>query len=286
MKNVTIRCTGVPEHFNLPWKVAVEKKLFQAEGINVVWQDNESGTGAMCQSLREGDVDMAVLLTEGAVRDIHRGNPSKICSFYVDSPLIWGVHTSSNSNFTIHDFLDSGSFAISRFTSGSHLMACVYAKKHDVVVNEDSYKIINNLEGATKSLSENTNQLFLWEKFTTKPIVDAGLLKRIDECPTPWPAFVIVASENIINKEPDKVSKIISIVQKQAAALKKDINTIRILSERYGIQEEDAKEWFEAVQWSTNTSIDTNILNEVAQTLANLSLIDEIKSANDYIVQL
>jgi hypothetical protein len=46
------------------------------------------GTGKMCQMLRSGETDIAVILTEGIVKDIVAGNPSRIVQVYVDSPLI------------------------------------------------------------------------------------------------------------------------------------------------------------------------------------------------------
>jgi hypothetical protein len=42
--------------------------------------------------LRDGETDIAVILTEGIVKDIVAGNPSKIVQVYVESPLIWGIH--------------------------------------------------------------------------------------------------------------------------------------------------------------------------------------------------
>jgi hypothetical protein len=40
----------------------------------------------MCQMLRDGETDIAVILTEGIVKDIVAGNPSKIVQVYVESP--------------------------------------------------------------------------------------------------------------------------------------------------------------------------------------------------------
>ena len=35
------------------------------------------------------ETDIAVILTEGIIKDIAAGNPSKIVQVYVQSPLIW-----------------------------------------------------------------------------------------------------------------------------------------------------------------------------------------------------
>ena len=75
---------GVPEHFNLPWIKAIEQNRFETNSITVSWEDYHGGTGAMTQALRSGELDIAILLTEGIIADIHRGNPSKIVQFYVN----------------------------------------------------------------------------------------------------------------------------------------------------------------------------------------------------------
>ena len=70
MKNFKIG--GVPEHFNLPWYLTLKNKEYQDKNINLRWKDYQGGTGEMCNALRDGEIDMAVILTEGIVRDIIR----------------------------------------------------------------------------------------------------------------------------------------------------------------------------------------------------------------------
>jgi sulfonate transport system substrate-binding protein len=94
-----VRIAGVPEHFNLPWHMAIEEAAFEDRGIDLEWIDVPEGTGKMCNMLREQQTDMAIILTEGIVRDIVAGNPSKIIQVYVQSPLIWGIHVAGESSF-------------------------------------------------------------------------------------------------------------------------------------------------------------------------------------------
>ncbi len=63
-----------PEHFNLPWHLAIQQGLFGKEGLNIHWREYPGGTGAMIRDLRSGDLDAAVLLTEGIVAGICKGN--------------------------------------------------------------------------------------------------------------------------------------------------------------------------------------------------------------------
>ena len=47
----TIKIAGVPEHFNLPWQMCINKGEFEAIGIDLQWTDIPEGTGKMCEML-------------------------------------------------------------------------------------------------------------------------------------------------------------------------------------------------------------------------------------------
>ena len=79
-----IKIGGVPEHFNLPIHLANEKGLFAEAGIEIELINFGGGTGEMTKALRENEVDICVLLTEGIAFDIVNGNKSKIISEYGD----------------------------------------------------------------------------------------------------------------------------------------------------------------------------------------------------------
>ena len=65
-----IKIAGVPEHFNLPWHLCLESGAFAKESIDLQWTNVPEGTGKLCPMLRSGETDMAVILTEGIVKDI------------------------------------------------------------------------------------------------------------------------------------------------------------------------------------------------------------------------
>ncbi len=96
MIDKSIRIGGVPEHFNTPFHWKEGKELFEKSGLHIEWHSFPGGTGAMNKALRENKIDMAILLTEGGVADICKGNPSRIARFFVDSPLVWGVHVAKH----------------------------------------------------------------------------------------------------------------------------------------------------------------------------------------------
>ena len=72
----TVRIGGVPEHFNLAWYLTLKSGAYKKEDINLRWKDYFGGTGEMCKALRDKDIDLAVILTEGITKDIIAGNPS------------------------------------------------------------------------------------------------------------------------------------------------------------------------------------------------------------------
>lgn len=283
MKLQTIRCVGVPEHFNLPWKLALEKKLFEASGINLIWEDAHGGTGAMCKDLAEDKADLAIALTEGAISNIQKGLSAKICSFFVDSPLIWGVHVGGTTNLSKKELQNKATFAISRFTSGSHLMAFLYMKNLGARDKELQFNVIKHLRGAIENLTTNPDQLFLWEKFTTKPYVSAGDFIRIDEISTPWPAFSVVASNQFLTEQEDTVMKVLDIVQNEARLLKLGgEKTVELIAQRYALEQEDAKEWFRTIRWSENTQAELSALDFVAIILDELGLTEKRALLKDF----
>jgi sulfonate transport system substrate-binding protein len=120
MKKVNIG--GVPEHFNLAWYLTLKDGEYKEEGINLRWKDYHGGTGQMCKALRNKEIDIAVILTEGIIKDIIDGNNCKIVQVFVQSPLIWGIHVKAKSSFHSIADLKGTRAAISRYGSGSHLM--------------------------------------------------------------------------------------------------------------------------------------------------------------------
>ena len=55
----TIRAGGVPEHFNLPWRLSIERGYFSDVGLDVTWTDQLGGTGQIVEELGAGSVDIA-----------------------------------------------------------------------------------------------------------------------------------------------------------------------------------------------------------------------------------
>ena len=276
-----IHIGGVPEHFNLPWYLTLRDKAYQDVGINLRWKDYYGGTGQMCKALREGEIDLAVILTEGIIRDIINGNPSKIVQVFVGSPLIWGIHVAKNTSYQSVADLKGTKAAISRYGSGSHLMAYVHAETQDWDLSKDlQFEVIKNLEGALEALPEGTADYFMWEKFTTKPYVDQGPFRLIGECPTPWPCFVIAAREEFLENEPEAIKNILEIINSTTKEFKQIPSIDQMIAHRYDQKLEDVQEWLSLTNWSQE-NLSITELELVQEKLMQLELIDEKKASKE-----
>lgn len=271
MKNFKIG--GVPEHFNLPWYITLKNKEYHKEDIDLRWIDYHGGTGQMCKALRDGEIDMAVILTEGIIRDIVEGNPSKIVQGFIQSPLIWGIHVAENSDYKTVSDLEGTDCAISRFGSGSHLMAYVNAENQDWSLENDlNFEVVKSLEGALEELPKGNGDYFMWEKFTTKPYVDNGPFRRVGECPTPWPCFVIAVRDQVLQDDAFSINAILEIINRTTSEFK-DIPSIdRMISNRYDQKLEDVQEWLSLTEWSQQQLTSTEV-TRVQEKLVQLELI-------------
>jgi ABC-type nitrate/sulfonate/bicarbonate transport system substrate-binding protein len=60
----------------------------------------------------------------------------------------------------------------------------------------------------------------MWERFMTKPLVDKGIFRRIGDCPTPWPCFVIAVRDEILEKYPEAIKSILNTINETTKTLK------------------------------------------------------------------
>jgi sulfonate transport system substrate-binding protein len=276
-----LRIAGVPEPFNLPWQLALERRAFARAKIELKWRTIPQGTGAMCELLRKGEIDLAVMVTEGAVKDILSGNPSRIVSPFVDSPLTWGVHVGMHTALRTTDDLKGVPFAISRFNSGSHLMSLAYAKTHGWEPKEKDFIVVNDLAGAVARLQESAPTVFLWEKFITAAHVHSGALRRVDEYSPKWPCFVVVARNEVLEEHGETVERLLKVVRDQARGLMEKRSAPDMIAQRYGMILADAKEWFGGVRWSLGGAIDAAAFTAVVNALRGVGIMDLSQDARE-----
>ncbi|WP_421762624.1 ABC transporter substrate-binding protein [Ekhidna sp.] len=277
-----IRIGGVPEHFNLPIHLAIENDWFTKENIEIEWTDYPGGSGFMKEALRSNQLDLCILLTEGIVTDILKGNPSKIVSGYVKTSLTWGIHTrAKNQNGTTSIF--DKKIAISRFGSGSHLMPIVHAMMEEKTIDENQFVEVNDIEGGIESLNEGSSEIFYWEKFTTKPYLEKRQLKKIGEFISPWPCFMIAATDEMINTNPELINKALKIIHRSNQAFMDLENAPQLVSMRYHQDLKDTERWYHATEWSENGWVSNKMLEGVLYSLKEAGIVSKNKTTADLI---
>lgn len=282
----TVKIGGVPEHFNLAWYLTLKNGEYKAKGINLRWEDYHGGTGQMTKALRNGDIDMAVILTEGIIKDIIEGSPCKIVQTFVQSPLIWGIHVAHNSKFKTISDLKGKRAAISRFGSGSHLMAFINAENNHWDLHDDlKFEVIQDLDGAVKALTNGDADYFMWERFMTKPLVDDKIFRCIGSLPTPWPCFVIAVNDSFLESNKEDVKTILDIINNTTSEFK-DIPSIdRTIANRYGQKLEDVQEWLSLTEWSQDI-LDVDTIQKIQNELLQVHIIKKKKSYHQIVKKI
>jgi sulfonate transport system substrate-binding protein len=283
MSREKIRIGGVPEHFNLPIHLAIEQGQFTNEGIEVEWISYPGGTGQMTTALETNACDLCMVLTEGIITAISKGIPAKIISGYVKSPLIWGIHTGNQQPNFSHESIFNKKIAISRPGSGSHLMPSVDALMKGCTIPADRFVPVRDLDGAIDSLQKGESEIFYWEKYTTKPFVDKGYLKRIGEFVTPWPCFVIAATNQILTTRPELVRKTLRVIHLACEQFMNTDDAPLLVSKRYNMASEDASFWFHATEWASHSWVSDKMLQSVVHTLKKAKLLPDNTSVKGLI---
>jgi ABC-type nitrate/sulfonate/bicarbonate transport system substrate-binding protein len=281
----TVKISGVPEHFNLPWLMAIEEGAFENRGINLVWKDVPEGTGKMSELLATEQTDLAIVLTEGIVKSIIEGNTVKIVQEYIGTPLQWGIHVAADSKFQNVEDLQNAIVAISRYGSGSHLMSFVNAKSNGWDTSSLNFQVVNTLDGAIEALKFGKADYFMWEHFTTKPIVDSGIFRRIGDCPTPWPCFVVAATQSFLKNHKGTLRHILEVINTYSTEFKHIPRIDQAIANKYGQRIEDVREWLSMTQWS-QSQLSTETIDIVQDYLFKLKLIDNKSDIDKLITSL
>lgn len=277
-----LRVGGVNEPFNLPWLKAFEANAFSALGVEVTFTDYAGGTGALVGALEDRMIDLATVLTEGGVTAIGRGSKIRLHSAFVASPLRWGIHISGKADQKKVAELKGKKFAISRFGSGSELMAYELASQQDWTLKDSQFVVVGGIDGAAEALPKRKAHIFLWERFVTAPLVKQGIFKRVGEIPTPWPSFYTAARPGLLDTDRALIDSAVEIMLGYAAELVADPEaTITEIVDRYGMSKRDARTWLNDVEWPTSVHVDTDVLDSVIARMTELGRIDEAIPATD-----
>eukprot|EP00633_Aureoumbra_lagunensis_P000431 CAMPEP_0197286066 /NCGR_PEP_ID=MMETSP0890-20130614/1503_1 /TAXON_ID=44058 ORGANISM="Aureoumbra lagunensis, Strain CCMP1510" /NCGR_SAMPLE_ID=MMETSP0890 /ASSEMBLY_ACC=CAM_ASM_000533 /LENGTH=245 /DNA_ID=CAMNT_0042754145 /DNA_START=288 /DNA_END=1025 /DNA_ORIENTATION=+ len=234
----------------------------------------------MTEALKSGELDVACMLTEAAVAERCKGAKIRMLGTYTGTSLVWGVYTSAD-----HPAIYGGPqsrYAVSRLGSGSHLMALIDAQQRNVPKPRD-FIIVNSLQGARDALRSDQADLFMWEKFTSKFLVDSGEWLCLAEVPTPWPSFCIAVTDGA---DIPSTLRALSVIREDAAALSAnpDVAAIEIASE-YNQKIADVKTWLATVAWCAQPHMPKSVISLVTDTLidANILSSDQVLPYEDII---
>ena len=257
--------------------MAVESGAFADAGLTLTWSDEPGGTGAMMQQLRDGDVDVAVVLLEGALASAARHGDTVIIGTWVSSPLTWGIHVPAASELRGVSDLAGARFAVSRFGSGSHLIAAVHAGElQGAIPADERFRVVGTLEGARKAFAEGTADVFYWEQTMTRPLVDAGEWRSLGSFAPPWPAFVAVARRVDLERVDPLWLRALEVVRPFVADLEgRSERAVALIAERFGLQREDVLAWLERTRWASSDSVSADTLELVCGYLETIGQIDE-----------
>ena len=135
------------------------------------------------------------------------------------------------------------------------------------------FEVVGDLQGARKALKNKEADLFMWEKFTTKPLVDSGEWSRVAEVPTPWPCFAVVCTPEIARQRQDDVSEVLGSVYEKASRISSaDIDAI---AADYHLKSDDVAEWLAGVTWGPGVRMPTSVIDECTQALLGAGVLEK-----------
>lgn len=123
------------------------------------------------------------------------------------------------------------------------------------------------------------------EKFTTKPLVDTGIFRRIGNCPSPWPCFVIAVRNNFIESHNKELRIILNIINNTTQEFKNIPSIDKTIANRYKQELNDVQEWLHLTQWSQSL-IDKKTIVKTQEKLVALNIIPKTVDYNSLIYKL
>jgi len=277
----SLRVGGVPEHFNYPISMAIDRRMYQTRAMpQFVIQ--RCGTGAMISNLKNKSVDVIIALTEGLVSEIAKNRSDiRIIGTYVQSPLCWAISAAKDSTTTgplkrpirSVDDLDGATWAVSRMGSGSHLMASVLAATKGWKSGA-KFQVTGKFKALRDSVNAGDTDAFMWETFTTKPYHDSGEVRRVGEIYTPWPCFMIATRSDVIESRKKDLRELIMGMSRAAKAFNEESKTMpSFVAKQFGLKLQDAQAWYEKVDIVSTTKVDPQALLKAQAALVNAGVL-------------
>ena len=270
-----MRIGGVPEHYNAP----VEKLCLQ-DRSDAKWITYPSGTGAMLEALDNGELDMAIVLTEGVVKhSLSNSSPPsvRILGTYLDNPLPWGVHVRVDGGLKslsdVNQKMSHLTFGVSRMGSGSHLMAIVHAS---TLPNAPlpKLKVVNTMAGARDAMVKGEIDVFLWDVTTADIYTREGAWTCVGTVSGDWPAFVFAVRSNVSPSMLEKLVSFIDDLRTECRNMTRDIDAaVEYLKIKFSLSEDQARHFLKIVKWNSSLEVEQKSINRVVTALVSAGII-------------
>lgn len=266
-----LRVGGVPEAFNLPFQDA------SFGGIPVQFVQCGGGSGEMIQKLEQRTIDVAFALTDCIVAAIEKEKNVRIIAPVVVSPLTWAVCTREGLNMTQ---LQNARWAVSRLGSGSHVMAMVLAKQHDLSTDMQ-FVVEGSFDRMCDAVKAQRADAFLWEIFTTTPLLQNEPIDIVDKVQTPWPSFSAAVASDCQRME--DVRAVVRSFLQQAHIFKNDASSVQRICTQYGMTEKSAARWLAEVEYATpgDFCVPLQVLEQTRTLLREAGVIERSKEFVD-----
>ncbi|KAJ7928912.1 periplasmic binding protein-like II [Mycena leptocephala] len=201
-----------------------------------------------------GPDELLRALTDPLISGIANGSTAyKLVGSYVSTPLNWAVITGKDAKFKDISDLKGTTIGISRLGSGSQTMAYVMALQQGWPTQDLKFQINNDIRGLIDSVNDGSTSAFMWEKFTTKPFIDAGEARFIGSVPTPWPSWLIAAHPSPTRAPPEALRSFITSLSGYVRAFDSAASragpNVEVIKGKFGYPEEDIEAWLKTVAY-------------------------------------
>jgi hypothetical protein len=164
-------------------------------------------------------------------------------------------------------------------------MAFVHARARGWPVERLEFVTVGNLAGAVAAFAAGAADVFFWEKFMTKPLVDAGQFRRVGEFTAPWPAFVVCVADAVGEERRAGVDRAVDLVLREAQALRERADAAGLIAARYGLAAEDVTEWLASTRWSAGVGVAAADLAPACTALGALGVLRRVVAPDDCIAR-
>ena len=215
----------------------------------------------------------------------------RIIGTYVDAPLTWAISAGASSPVSDVGELRGGRIGVSRMGSGSHIMSIVLAQQRgwlasDTAVGQSvaapraepfDFVILGDFAGLRDGVNADKADAFMWETFTSKPFHDGGVIKRVGQITTPWPAFMLAARTQMIGERADEVRRLGDAVSEACGVFMQERDTGKsqeYVASTFAQRPEDVEEWFKTVKYAGDVrNVSIAVLEQCVRTLQEANVV-------------